>query len=106
MSSRVGRPRRRVIAEVRATEPNCHLCGYPIDLALDYQRHALASTVDELVPVADGGSTTDRANCRHAHRCCNSSRNKHPITDEVRRRCRTLAEEHLAASGPSLVRTW
>lgn len=91
---------------MRASETHCHLCSLPIDLSLDRQRHALASTVDELVPIAAGGSDTDRANCRHAHRCCNSSRNKQPITDEVRRRCHELAMGHLAAAGPSVVRTW
>lgn len=94
---------------VRRTQPRCWLCGYRIDLSLDRQRHPLASSIDEVVPVALGGSTVDLANLRHAHRFCNSFRQHRPVTPELRR----LLLEALVArgflrsskpSGPS--RTW
>lgn len=91
---RAGRPRRTATARVRATQPNCWLCGYPIDLTLDRQRHPLGSCVDEILPVHYGGSITDPANLGHAHRVCNTSRGIKPITPEVRARCRALFEHH------------
>ena len=104
---RSGRPRERAKAAIRATQPNCHLCGYPIDLALDRKRHPLASSIDELVPVDYGGSTLDPANLRHAHRICNGSRGTKPITPEVRARCRTLVENVLRRPlSPSYTRSW
>lgn len=72
-----GRPRRRAIAQVRAEEPTCWLCGFPIDLRLPHNSK-WSSTIDEVVPRSKGGSTTDRANLRHAHRSCNSSRGNRP----------------------------
>jgi len=75
--SRSGRPRRRATAQVRAEEPNCWLCGFPIDLSLP-RNSKWGSTIDEILPLSKGGSTTDRANLRHAHRSCNSSRGNGP----------------------------
>lgn len=75
--ARSGRPRRRLIEQVRREEPNCWLCGKPIDLRLHWN-HPMASTVDEIVPlslVADPKrAALTRAGVRHAHRSCNSSR--------------------------------
>jgi 5-methylcytosine-specific restriction endonuclease McrA len=72
-----GRPRRRLVAQVRMEEPNCWLCGYPIDLTLP-PSHFMSSTVDEVIPrsrsVDRRRAALDRANCRHAHRLCNSQR--------------------------------
>ncbi len=72
-----GRPRRRLVAQVRMEEPNCWLCGYRINLALP-RTHPMSSTVDEVVPRSRAAdphrAALDRANCRHAHRRCNSSR--------------------------------
>ena len=88
--------RRRATAEVRATQPNCHLCGYgPIDLTLNRQSHPLASCVDEILPRHHGGSPLDPANLGHAHRVCNTSRGTQPITPEVRQRCQELALHHM-----------
>lgn len=89
------RARRATIAHVRATQPNCHLCGYGIDLSRDSQRDPLASCVDELTPRACGGSATDLTNVAHAHRICNGSRGIKPITPDVRARCRALVESIL-----------
>lgn len=83
-SSRSGRPRRRACALVRASQSHCWLCGRWIDQQLDRQRHDLASSIDEVIPVVDGGSTTDPANLRHAHRFCNSFRQQRPVTLELR----------------------
>lgn len=97
------RARRALIAHVRATQPNCHLCGLPIDLTRDAQRDPLASCVDELVPRSRGGSALDLTNVGHAHRICNGSRGAKPITPEVRARCRALMSKLQA---PVTVRDW
>jgi 5-methylcytosine-specific restriction endonuclease McrA len=91
-----GKQRLAVLAEVRATEPACHLCGLPIQLDRDRQRDPLGSTVDEIVPRSFGGSGWDRANARHAHRVCNGSRRYKVITPAVRARCLELATLALA----------
>ena len=88
--------RRKLVAHVRATQPDCHLCGYPIRLDLDAQRHPLASCVDELVPRSHGGSPVDPGNVAHAHRLCNGLRCTEPITPALRRRCRAAVEQQIA----------
>jgi 5-methylcytosine-specific restriction endonuclease McrA len=55
--------RRRVLAE----EPDCWLCGKPVDKTLHYL-DPMAPEVDEIVPVSLGGDPYARANCRLAHR--------------------------------------
>lgn len=79
--------RQAVQAEVRRTEPNCWICGHPIDLTLDRQRHPLASAVDEITPRSHGGDPTDRTNCHHAHRWCNGARGNRPVTPALQARC-------------------
>jgi hypothetical protein len=87
--SRLGhRRRRQVVAQVRAEEPYCHLCGYPIDLTRDRHRDPLASCIDELTPRAHGGDPLNRHQCRHAHRWCNGSRGTRPITPQLKEACR------------------
>lgn len=66
LDPRTGRPRQRVKAQIRKTHPLCHLCGQPPLMDVDRTRHPLASTIDELVPIALGGSALDPANLRHA----------------------------------------
>jgi 5-methylcytosine-specific restriction endonuclease McrA len=115
---RAGRPRRTACAEVRRTQPCCHLCGMPVDLTLPRsgpKPHPLSSQVDEIIPVKRGGSITDPANLRHAHKVCNGSRGVKPLVpwdpgwdatsnpDEVRARCRTLYATHTTAP---TIRTW
>lgn len=90
-----GRPRQRVVAYVRATQPHCHLCRYVIDLSLDRHRHPLASCVDELIPRKYGGSALDYSNVAHAHRLCNGMRGVKPITPELRQRCRNAVDRYL-----------
>ena len=80
---RKGRPRRDLQALIRETEPNCWLCGSWIDQTLDPQRDPMGSTIDEVIPYSQGGSTTDPANCRHAHRACNTYRGDRPVTPDL-----------------------
>ena len=75
--------RRRVVAEVRRTQPRCAGCGLPIDLSLDAKRHALGSTVDENIPRSHGGSAVDMGNLLHMHRRCNSIKGSRRLTPEV-----------------------
>lgn len=70
-------------------EPNCWLCGGPIDLRLP-RGHAMSSTVDEVIPrsLHPRGAryaALDRSNCRHAHRACNSRRGNGVSVPFVRR---------------------
>lgn len=72
-----GLHRKRLVAQVRLEEPNCWLCGYPIDLELP-TNHPMGSTVDEIIPRSRAAdkrrAALTRSNCRHAHRRCNSAR--------------------------------
>lgn len=98
-----GRPRQRLIAQVRAEEPNCHICQQPIDLARDKQTDPLGSVVDEVIPRSLGGSPADRANVRHAHRLCNGIRGVQDITPPLRLACRRAVE---ARQGQRHTRQW
>lgn len=68
-----GQKWRRLRAQVLAEEPNCWLCGDPIDLSLPPQ-HPMAGQGDHVVPLEDGGAALDRDNVRAAHRTCNIHR--------------------------------
>ncbi len=96
--------RRKLLAYIRSTQPNCHLCGRLIDLGLDAQRHPLASCGDELVPRSRGGSPIDAGNVAHAHRLCNGIRGAKPITPALRQRCRDAVDA--ASSAQILRRSW
>ena len=80
-----GNPRRangwrrdRLRARVLGSGYPCWICGLPID---PQQPHMSPTqgVVDELVPVAAGGSPLDISNCAPAHRCCNAWRNTKPV---------------------------
>lgn len=77
--------RRRLVQQVRAEEPNCWLCGLPIDLTLDPRTHPMGSTVDEINhrsrSIDPQRAATTRSNLRHAHRTCNSERGNRLETD-------------------------
>ncbi len=103
LDPREGRPRRRAQAAVRATQPHCHLCGHTIDPRRCAQRDPLGSTIDEIIPLSAGGSALDPTNLRHAHRCCNSTRGRAPITPEVRAQCLTAYRRHTL---PTTSRVW
>ena len=83
-----GRPRKRLARIVLEEEHLCWLCGFPA-------RPHDPLTLDHVLPVALGGTTT-RDNVRAAHRSCNSRRGARlgavlrrrrqvPIADELRR---------------------
>ena len=65
--------RDRLVRRILREETHCHLCGQRVDVTL---MHGLPASpeVDELIPVALGGSPTQRDNCRLAHRWCNRKR--------------------------------
>lgn len=86
----MGNPRRanstkrnRVVGIVRREETHCHLCGGWVDKKLP---HGLPGSpeIDELQPVAFGGSPYDRKNCRLAHRWCNRKRWHRPVAIAAR----------------------
>lgn len=83
-----GAARRKVRAQVLAEETTCALCGGEVDKTLTMLwgqhgprcrtpdcpgcvPHPMRAEVDEVVPVALGGSPFDRANCQLSHRICN-----------------------------------
>jgi 5-methylcytosine-specific restriction endonuclease McrA len=102
-----GRARRNALEAVRELGQPCWLCGYPVDLTLDMQRHPLGSSVDEVIPRSHGGDSTDLANLRHAHRICNTSRGNRPPSGAVRDRCRVLVSELLGIKPePVATRKW
>lgn len=74
------------MAQVRREEPNCYLCGLPIDLTLNAMTHPMGSTVDEVIPcsrsVDPKRAALDRGNLRHAHRSCNSEKGDRLTTEE------------------------
>ena len=61
--------RRRVIA----TYDTCALCGREVDKTLPYL-DPLAPEVDEIIPVARGGSPYDWDNLQLVHRICNQKK--------------------------------
>jgi len=80
-----GRVRRELCERVRREEPNCWLCGLPIDLSLNRQTHPMGSTVDEIIPrsrAADARrAATTRSNVHHCHRSCNTERGNDLVTE-------------------------
>lgn len=68
-----GSARRRVRAQVLATEDVCWLCGQPVDKSLPAGLPG-SPEIDEVLPVSLGGDPTDRSNCHLAHRVCNQRR--------------------------------
>ncbi|MFF7966748.1 HNH endonuclease [Streptomyces sp. NPDC007903] len=73
--ARSGRPWRALQARVFAEETDCWLCHRWVDQTLPGTTHPMARTVDHVVPLWLGGEPLDRANCRLAHRRCNTIRN-------------------------------
>lgn len=67
----------------KRTNAPCHLCGKPIDYALNY-KHAMSFTADHIEAVGAGGSMTGAL--APAHRACNSRRGKKSLTTSLTRR--------------------
>lgn len=66
-----GRHRR----QIARTQPDCGICGYPIDYSLGWL-HPEAFTVDHIMPLAKGGKDV-LENKQAAHRKCNRSKSDH-----------------------------
>ena len=81
-----GRSRRELCERVRREQPNCWLCGKPIDLSLNRQTHPMGSTIDEVIPRSLSADKWRAAhtysNLRHAHRECNTSKGNRPVHEE------------------------
>lgn len=90
------RARKQVEERVRAEETHCHLCLTPVDKSLPEGMPA-SPEVDEIVPVKFGGDPLDRANCRLAHKSCNSRRGTMSVAEFHRR---YLRQEPLKTSRP------
>ena len=61
----------------------CHLCGKSIDYKLPHL-HPMSFVVDDVIPLARGGTDTDD-NKAPAHRDCNSKKRARLIAPIVRR---------------------
>lgn len=68
-----GHRRNQVRAQVLREEHTCWLCNEPVDKTLPPFLPG-SPEVDEVTPIAEGGSPIDRANCRLSHRLCNVRR--------------------------------
>lgn len=77
---RNGHRRRELTKRVKAEEPNCALCGKPIQPGLHYL-DPNSGVIDEDIPVSRGGSPLDRTNCHHMHRACNRWKNTMTLTE-------------------------
>lgn len=81
---------------------NCHICGLPVKRVKKNARHAnlLASTIDHIIPRALGGGSVI-FNLRIAHALCNSKRQHHDITQELREECKQAVEMEYARQAMS-----
>ena len=79
--------------ELAADRSPCWMCGLPIPANVGH-RHPYAMELDEVVPISKGGSPTDRANVRRAHRCCNQWRGDKDVSEVAR-----IAAASMAAFG-------
>lgn len=70
---RAGTRWNRVRAQVYAEETHCWLCRAWVDQLLP-RTHPMSRTVDHLKELWEGGDPLDRANCRLAHRRCNTAK--------------------------------
>lgn len=62
-----------VQAQVFSEETRCWWCGKWVDQTLP-RTHPMSRTVDHVRELWQGGGEVDRANCRLAHRRCNSAK--------------------------------
>jgi 5-methylcytosine-specific restriction endonuclease McrA len=83
----------KVQAQVYAEETHCWLCHKWVDQALDGRRHPMGRTVDHVLELWQGGDPLDRANCRLAHRRCNTAKSNRL---RARRRSRAAYEVDVA----------
>ena len=81
-----GRAWNRICKQVLAEEPNCWLCGQPLDFHATPRTH-WAPSVDHIIPVSQGGPILHRSNLRAAHYGHNRERGNRdvPILHNSRR---------------------
>lgn len=70
---RTGHRYRQLCAQVRASEPDCWVCGRPIDLTLRFPNR-WSWSLDHVVPLMAGGDPLARSNAHSAHLTCNVGR--------------------------------
>ena len=68
---------------IRATKPNCHICGETIDYQLKWP-DPMCFVVDHVIPLHKGGADT-MANKRAAHNTCNSKKRARLVAPIIRR---------------------
>lgn len=78
-----GNARRNLRKWIKEQGHNCYLCDYPINYDLR-NPHPLAFVVDEVVPIAKGGSPLDEHNCKAAHRFCNQLKSDKTFTPQLK----------------------
>lgn len=66
--------------KVFACSDVCGICGRPVDKTLP-AGHPLAPELDEIVPIARGGSALDIDNLQLVHRRCNEKKGARMIGD-------------------------
>lgn len=72
-NSRAGNAWRLLREQVLSEEPDCWICGDPIDRSIEWPRD-MSAEADHVTPLEDGGELLDRANVHAAHRVCNQAR--------------------------------
>lgn len=75
--------RKKHRAQIARSKPNCHICGRPIDFALQWPDPD-CFVVDHIIPIAKGGSDA-LSNKKAAHNACNSKKRARDYAPIVRR---------------------
>lgn len=70
---RTGWAWRKLRRQIIDASVDCHLCGQPLRPDLVHP-NPMATVVDHIVALVEGGSPTDRANLAAAHRRCNHNK--------------------------------
>ena len=68
--------------KVFATQDTCGICGRPVDVTLPAGT-PMSPELDEIVPVARGGSPYDIDNLQLAHRICNQKKGARMQGDDI-----------------------
>lgn len=104
-----GNARRKLRARIIALGEPCWICRLSINANIP-ARHPEALEVDEVIPYSKGGSPTDLANTRAAHRCCNNWRKDKPewwvlaIAARVRAEMPYTTPEQFVANAKAIAR--
>ena len=70
-------------ATIRAQQPNCHICGGPINWTA-HRDEPDSFVVDHIIPLSKGGPDT-LENKAAAHRSCNSKKRARKFAPIIRR---------------------